>query len=123
MSNPYEKLYQYKTGIIILICTILALLLTLYIPNLITNKKDINYIKIQNLDFYANKYTRDRNAENSAQMVLGTYVLKNNKNIKLNSIKDAKIRENSFVQTEKNNIFNISFLVDMPAIKQTYRLE
>lgn len=123
MASLSTKIYQYKTVIIVLLCTTLALLLAIYVPNLIATRKDINYIKIQNLDFYADRHTRDKDVENIAQMVLGTYVLKNNKNIKLSSVKDVKIRDGSFVQTGKNNTFSVSLLVDIPTIKQTYRLE
>lgn len=98
--------------------------ITVFFTIILTNQDKIIKISINNLEQTLKNHKRDSFLESSITGHLKSIVIKNLDNVHHPKKLTATIRNDSFSQIKKSNSnhFNTTFLVDIPAIKQTYRI-
>ena len=123
LGNFFSKKILFSAMAIV---AILAILFALFlIPDKIAESK---YLNITNLDYALKKSPRNINSKQKTEIkqVVSWTLKDNDESIQLKNIKDAKVREESFnfkaSTKEPDGDYEIFFLVDIPSIKQTYRL-
>ncbi len=109
----------------LIVTGVIAALIGLVIFSLLTRNSTNstkNSIPISNYAAYV------KNLDPSEQTVIesslyNTAALNTSDKSKLKTIKDAVIREKSYTQGYKDNIYTTAFIVDMKSIGQSYRIE